>query len=256
MPVPSVVTITRPERPFAAPYRTSARPAASASLTTCTSRPVASVKSLSASVPIQDLSMLAAECTTPWRTTPGTVTPTAPVQSGNFASRSTKISAIASGVDFSGVRIRSRSAANSPVSRSTGAPLMPVPPKSMPKGCAVLMAPDLMSFLVAALLRGARRGRTPDPRIAPLGVVDLEVVLGADEQPEPREPVVARVEGRVRLAEVGADHAEQRPAVVLGGAADRALQDRPQVRERLDRLVVGRLVDGRPVVLAAAPRGR
>ena len=33
-----------------------------------------------------------------------------------------------------GVLIRSRSAANSPCSRSTGAPLMPVPPKSMPKG--------------------------------------------------------------------------------------------------------------------------
>ena len=61
MPVPRVVTTTRPRRPAAAPYRTSARPAASASLTTCTSRPVASVNRASASVPIQASSMLAAE---------------------------------------------------------------------------------------------------------------------------------------------------------------------------------------------------
>ena len=112
--------MTRPARPFAAPYRASARPAASASLTTCTSRPVASVNSLSASVPIQASSMLAAECTTPWRTTPGTVTPTGPSESGNRPSSSTKTSATASGVDGDGVLIRSRSAANSPFSRSTG----------------------------------------------------------------------------------------------------------------------------------------
>ena len=104
MPVPSVVTMTSPSRPRAAPYRTSASPAASASLTTCTSRPVASVNSASASVPIQDSSMLAAECTTPCRTTPGTVTPTGPVESGNRPSRSTKTAATASGVDGCGRR--------------------------------------------------------------------------------------------------------------------------------------------------------
>ena len=71
-------------RPFAAPYRASARPAASASLTTCTSRPVASVNSASASVPTQASSMFAAEWTTPWRTTPGTVTPTGPREPGKW----------------------------------------------------------------------------------------------------------------------------------------------------------------------------
>ena len=37
-----------------------------------------------------------------------------------------------------GVSIRCRSSANSPVVRSTGAALMPVPPKSMPIACAVM----------------------------------------------------------------------------------------------------------------------
>ncbi len=97
--MPSVVTMTSPLRPFAAPYLTSARPAASASLTTCTSRPVAFVNSASASVPTQAWSMLAADCTTPWRTTAGTVTPTGPVESGKRPSRSTNTSATASGVE-------------------------------------------------------------------------------------------------------------------------------------------------------------
>ena len=134
MPVPSVVTMTSPPRPIAAPYLTSASPAASASLTTCTSRPVAFVNSASASVPIQLASMLAAELTTPCRTTAGTVTPTEPVESSKLASSSANTPATASGVEGLGVLIRTRSAAKSPASRSTGAPLMPEPPKSMPKG--------------------------------------------------------------------------------------------------------------------------
>ena len=135
IPVPSVVRMTSPLRPFAAPYLTSARPAASASLTTWTSRPVALVNSASASVPIHPWSMLAAELTTPCRTTAGTVTPTEPVESGKRPSSSANTSATASGVDGLGVLIRTRSAAKSPAARSTGAPLMPEPPKSMPKGC-------------------------------------------------------------------------------------------------------------------------
>src|SRR3954451_25480973 len=140
MPVPSVVTMTRPVRPLAAPYRTSARPAASASLTTWTSRPVALVISWSASSPIQCWSMLAAECTSPPRTIPGTVTPTGPSLSGNDVSSSTKTWVTASGVEGLGVSIRTRSAANSPFSRSTGAPLIPLPPKSIPIGNAAPVA--------------------------------------------------------------------------------------------------------------------
>ena len=58
--------------------------------------------------------MLAAECTTPWRTTPGTVMPTGPSASGNRASSSTSTPATASGVEGCGVAMRARSAAKSP----------------------------------------------------------------------------------------------------------------------------------------------
>ena len=44
------------------------------------------------------------------------------------------MSAMASGTDFEGVLKRTRSAVNVPVVRSIGAPLMPVPPKSIPNG--------------------------------------------------------------------------------------------------------------------------
>src|SRR4051794_9853777 len=78
--------------------------------------------------------MFAAERTTPRLTTPGTVTPTGPSESSNFASSSAKTSATESGVDGCGVSTRTRSWANSPRDRSTGAPLIPLPPKSIPKG--------------------------------------------------------------------------------------------------------------------------
>ena len=102
MPVPSVVTMTSPGGP--SPRRTAPRPApaASASLTTCTSRPWRSVNSASASVPIQALSMFAAEWTTPWRTTPGDRDPDRPVASGKCPSSSAKTSATASGVEGCG----------------------------------------------------------------------------------------------------------------------------------------------------------
>ena len=125
-----------PSRSFAAPYFTSATPAASASFTTCTARPMTSENSLSASVPIQPLSMFAAEKTVPLRTIAGTVMPMglSPVRSLKCSATSPTTFATASGVDGFGVSIRSRSAANSPVARSTGAPLMPEPPMSIPSG--------------------------------------------------------------------------------------------------------------------------
>ena len=43
------------------------------------------MKIASASSPIHDLSMLAAECTTPRRTMPGTVTPTGRVEAGKLS---------------------------------------------------------------------------------------------------------------------------------------------------------------------------
>ena len=75
MPVPSVVMITTPLRPFPAPNSISASPAASASLRTVTGAPTAFVNSAAASVPIHDLSTFAAVSATPSLTTAGNVAP-------------------------------------------------------------------------------------------------------------------------------------------------------------------------------------
>ena len=74
--------MTTPETPLAAPKRASAMPAASASLSTSTSLPVptAAVKVLSASVPTQVGSTLAADCAMPCLITAGNVAPISPVQ--------------------------------------------------------------------------------------------------------------------------------------------------------------------------------
>ena len=98
--------------------------------------------------------MLAAEATTPFlRTTPGIVTPTAEWLSSNRSSSVAITLATALGLDSSGVSIRSRSAENSPVVRSTGAALMPLPPKSMPIGICHALQPS------RAPARGARECR-------------------------------------------------------------------------------------------------
>ena len=52
----------------------------------------------------------------------------------------------ASGVATSGVGIRSRSSAKAPLSRSTGAPLMPVPPTSIPSAIVLLPICSRASF--------------------------------------------------------------------------------------------------------------
>ncbi len=92
------------------------------------------MNSASASVPIQAGSTLAAERATPCLITAGNVAPTGPVQS-KCVDQLPTTSATASGVAGCGVRIRLRSVGSSPVAMSTGAPLMPVPPMSMPKAC-------------------------------------------------------------------------------------------------------------------------
>ena len=93
------------------------------------------MKIASASSRIHALSMLAAESTTPRRTMPGTVTPTGVLDAGKLSTICWKTPATACGVAGFGVSIRTRSCAKSPIFRSTGAPLMPVPPKSIPMGC-------------------------------------------------------------------------------------------------------------------------
>src|SRR6476469_7741695 len=94
----------------------------------------------SASVLIHEGSMLAAESTVPRITTAGTVTPMgeSPVTSAKWSTISSTTSATASGVAGLGVRIFSRLPARSPAFRSTGAPLMPLPPMSMPRGLPCL----------------------------------------------------------------------------------------------------------------------
>src|SRR4051812_41010237 len=98
IPVPKVSRITTPDTPRAAPKRTSARPAASASLSTVTSRPVALENTASTSVPIQDGSTLAADRATPLLITAGKVAPTGPVQFA-WVTNCTTTSATLSGVD-------------------------------------------------------------------------------------------------------------------------------------------------------------
>ena len=80
IPVPRVSISTVPFWPTPAPNLISASPAASASLITVTSRPVAFANRSRASKSIQDLSTLAAVLVTPSVTTPGNVMPAGPVQ--------------------------------------------------------------------------------------------------------------------------------------------------------------------------------
>jgi hypothetical protein len=109
-------------------------PAASASFSTDTSPPMAVANSPAASVPIQDLSTFAAVRIVPPVTTPGKVMPVGPVQSNDLATSCTT-SATAVGVEGRGVRIFLRSASSLPVATSTGDPLMPLPPMSIPNAC-------------------------------------------------------------------------------------------------------------------------
>jgi hypothetical protein len=80
MPVPKVSMRTTPRRSRPAPYRISAMPAASASLSVSTVPGTSASSPASTSVPIQLLSTLAAVCATPFFITPGKVTPIRPVQ--------------------------------------------------------------------------------------------------------------------------------------------------------------------------------
>ncbi|OIQ82877.1 hypothetical protein GALL_353380 [mine drainage metagenome] len=96
-------------------------------------------------VPIQETSTFAALRATPCCTTAGKVTPTG-VSAGrsNEPTTCATVRATAAGVEGCGVGIRTRSAANAPVVRSTGAPLMPLPPMSIPN------AMDVLSWLLMA----------------------------------------------------------------------------------------------------------
>ena len=76
-------------------------------------------------------------------TTPGKVAPVTPDQLNELASSRTT-SVTASGVDGCGVAIFWRSASIVPVATSTGAPLMPVPPMSIPSTCMLKSFPPFL----------------------------------------------------------------------------------------------------------------
>ncbi len=84
---------------------------------------------------IQDLSTFAAVRATPCWMTAGKVTPigAVPAASPNERTISATTAATAPGVEGDGVGVRTRSAVKVPAARSTGHPLMPEPPMSMPK---------------------------------------------------------------------------------------------------------------------------
>ena len=132
IPVPKVSSRTTPRTLRPAPNAISATPAASASLSTVTGRPSSAVNLAAASSPSQSGCRFAALPMTPWRTTPGKVTPTGslPFQ---LPATSTSAGSTASGVAGRGVSTRTRSSIRAPASTSTGAPLIPDPPMSMPR---------------------------------------------------------------------------------------------------------------------------
>ena len=79
--------------------------------------------------------MLAAERATPCWQTAGMVIPigVSAMLSANASAICSTTTATDSGVAGDGVSIRTRSAVSSPVARSTGAPLTPLPPMSIPR---------------------------------------------------------------------------------------------------------------------------
>src|SRR5215213_9222750 len=136
MPVPSVIIMIVPLRPFPAPNVISARPATSASLPTLQAQPVALENSCSVFIPIQFSETFAAIMAMPDRMGAGKPMPMGPCQSKDCATWATT-SATGCGSAFLGVLIRVRSASNCPVVVSTGAPLMPDPPTSIPRMCMI-----------------------------------------------------------------------------------------------------------------------
>ena len=106
--------------------------------------------------------MLAADRVMPWVTTAGMVTPIgpSPIWSAKLSTISPTTAATFLGVDFSGVAILSRSVISSPVARSTGAPLMPLPPISMPRTGLLHAVSSVMigSLATSLVIRGGRGG--------------------------------------------------------------------------------------------------
>ena len=132
IPVPKVRKITVPFSPLPFPNFISATPATSASLAITNLHLVCFEKTLLTLVPIQLLSILAADILTPFLIMAGKPAPTIPFLTPARSTISLTANATDSGVAGLGVRIRILECVNLPVSKLTTAPLMPVPPTSIP----------------------------------------------------------------------------------------------------------------------------
>src|SRR5215218_8638811 len=185
MPVPSVSIRTTPSSSLPAPQRISARPAASASFTTLTEASISLLSAARRSKPIAALSMFAAVCTTPSFTTAGNPQPTGPFHP---ASRTTSIAVptIASGVAGLGVLILTLSSSSSPDCVSTGAPLIPDPPTSIPNTFMLPPQTDTAVILYDPI-RGPYRLEEnllvwENGRLRPLGKANLTLWLRWKDQ--------------------------------------------------------------------------
>src|SRR4051812_25422661 len=154
MPVPKVSIMISPDWSRPAPNATSATPAASASLSTVTGLPRRSLNRLAAGASSHDLSTFAAVRVTPSTTTPGKVTPTRSNPSNCPATSATASTTLVTSLGC-GVGTRTRSASNSPSAVSTGAPLTPEPPMSMPR-VAIPDFPSPGSQVFPAVYHGRR----------------------------------------------------------------------------------------------------
>src|ERR687893_1310268 len=169
IPVPSVSIRTTPSSSLPAPQRISARPAASASLTTLTGASSSLRSAARRSKPIAALSIFAAVCTTPSLTTAGNPQPTGPCHPASRIT-STAVPTIASGLAGLGVLILTLSSSSSPDCVSTGAPLIPDPPMSIPNtfmsppqtDIALILYDPILVFGVgcAPMHKVRRRGRS------------------------------------------------------------------------------------------------
>src|SRR4051812_38866253 len=160
--------------------------------------------------------MFAADRVWPWVTTAGMVTPigpSLPIESAKCSTISATTAATFFGVDFAGVGIRSRFPASSPVVRSTGAPLIPLPPMSIPRTGALRTG---WSVIKGSLAIGIRSGAGwpsatsagSAPELAQAPGVQPGIDLGAVGEVEPVEPAVDPEPARqVLTREVGAGEA-------------------------------------------------
>src|SRR5215207_1018266 len=186
------------------------------------SRPKRSSKSDSAGRPIHSREMFAAERVRPCFTTAGKHTPRGsvlPVAWSSSARSSSVASRMSAGRPPSGVATFLRSETSWPVSRSTIAPLMPVPPMSMPIAWSVAIAPHYRG------LHERRSGKSEDVRTAlghHEGVLELggEGAIAGDDGPvvAPELPL-DRAEGEHRLDRehhAGFQHRVEVGIVVVG----------------------------------------